>query len=571
MMIKKSVITFSISLILLASNCFAQTISVSNFRLLDSDLTANTAGTMEIDQNGETAALIKVVTTQTGFTFDGGALGIVKTVQRPSEIWVYVPRGLKKITISHPQLGMLRDYFFNIPINAARTYEMKLVTGEVRTIVQEGDYSQYLVIQVTPADAIVEVNNEIIPVSDGIAQKFLKFGTYDYRVLAKNYHTSAGKVTIDNPNEKKVLSIDLTPAFGWIETTDNEEWDGALVYVDNSFIGKAPIKSTVLSSGKHSIKIAHPLYHVYEEVINVLDNETTTINPSLVPDFSKVTVKVENNAAIYVNDEYKGNGSWIGKLGSGSYLFEAREANHRSKKKNLDISSLQKEYFIQLEKPDPITGKLNITSNPLLSDVYIDGKSYGQTPLYLPEFLVGNHELVVKHQGFGDYSSVIKVEENELLDLEAVLKNTVDVSFACNHPNADLYIDGNYVGDATCTRELEVGEHRIEVKSNSNDSFAEYIKYVTVSGSNNHIDINLEPKYINVYFTSDRDNAYVIIDEKVSLTNLSMKPVKGQFKTGAHEIRFSLNGKKNISRRVEFKSSQNFFHVSFKDREIYVR
>ena len=59
--------------------------------MLDTDLTANTAGTMETDQNGETAALIKVVTTQTGFTFDGGALGIVKTVQKPSEIWVYVP------------------------------------------------------------------------------------------------------------------------------------------------------------------------------------------------------------------------------------------------------------------------------------------------------------------------------------------------------------------------------------------------------------------------------------------------------------------------------------------------
>jgi hypothetical protein len=562
---------FLILFLIFVGSIYSQNISVSSFKLLATDLTANTSGTMEQDQNGETAALIKVVTTQTGFSFDGGAMGIVKTVLKPSEIWVYVPRGLKKITISHPQLGILRDYYFNIPIDAARTYEMKLVTGEVRTIVQEGNYSQYLVIQVTPTDAIVEVNNELIPVSDGIAQKFLKFGTYDYRVLAKNYHTSAGKVTIDNPNEKKVLSIDLTPAFGWIETADNEEWDGALVYVDNSFIGKTPIKSTVLSSGKHIIKVAHPLYHAYEEVINVQDNETTIIKPAMVPDFSNVNIKTENDVAIYVNDEYKGNGSWTGKLGSGSYLFEARKANHRSTKKNQDITSSQKEYYIQLEKPNPITGNINITSNPLLSDVYIDGKSYGQTPLYLPEFLVGNHKLVVKHQGYGDYSSVIKVEENKLFDIEAILKNTVTVSFACNHPNANLYIDGNYVGDATCTRELEVGEHRIEVKSNSSDNYAEYVKYVTVSGSNNHIDINLEPKYINVYFTSDKEDAYVIIDEKASLTNLSMKPVKAQFKTGVHELRFSLNGKKSISRRVEFKSSQNFFHVSFKDREIYVR
>ena len=43
--------------------CYAQSISVCSFKLLDTDLTANTAGTMEMDQNGETAALIKVVTT----------------------------------------------------------------------------------------------------------------------------------------------------------------------------------------------------------------------------------------------------------------------------------------------------------------------------------------------------------------------------------------------------------------------------------------------------------------------------------------------------------------------------
>ena len=56
----------------------AQNISVKSFRLLETDLTANLEGTKEIDQNGETAALIKVITTETGFVFDVGMLGIVK-------------------------------------------------------------------------------------------------------------------------------------------------------------------------------------------------------------------------------------------------------------------------------------------------------------------------------------------------------------------------------------------------------------------------------------------------------------------------------------------------------------
>lgn len=77
---------FLICILWSAIICHSQSISVSSFKLLDSDLTANTAGTMEQDQNGEVAALIKVVTTQTGFAFDGGAMGIVKTKQTPGEI-----------------------------------------------------------------------------------------------------------------------------------------------------------------------------------------------------------------------------------------------------------------------------------------------------------------------------------------------------------------------------------------------------------------------------------------------------------------------------------------------------
>ena len=54
----------------------AQNISVKSFRLLETDLTANTAGTMKRDQNNEVAALIKIVTTETGFSFEGSSLDL---------------------------------------------------------------------------------------------------------------------------------------------------------------------------------------------------------------------------------------------------------------------------------------------------------------------------------------------------------------------------------------------------------------------------------------------------------------------------------------------------------------
>ena len=220
-------IILSILLVFICCVGYSQSISVGSFRLLESDLTANTAGTMEQDQNGETAALIKVVTTQTGFTFDGGSLGIVKTKQTPGEVWVYVPRGSKKITIKHPQLGVLRDYYYPIAIDAARTYEMALTTGTVQTIVKQARTSQYVVFQLTPADAVVELNGELLKTEDGVASKMMKFGTYNYRVQAPNYLMEVGAVTIDDPNNKKVVNVPLKPNFSQVTINvgnDAEIW-----------------------------------------------------------------------------------------------------------------------------------------------------------------------------------------------------------------------------------------------------------------------------------------------------------------------------------------------------------
>ena len=124
-----------IMLFLLPIQNIAQNISVTSFKLLENDLTANTAGTMERDQNGEIAALIKVVTTEQGFVFDGGMVGVTKLKQGVGEVWVYVPHGIKKITIQHPLLGVLRDYYFPVPIDKAKAYEMVLATGKVETVV----------------------------------------------------------------------------------------------------------------------------------------------------------------------------------------------------------------------------------------------------------------------------------------------------------------------------------------------------------------------------------------------------------------------------------------------------
>ena len=451
----------------------AQTISVSSFKLLDTDLTANTAGTMEIDQNGETAALIKVVTTQTGFTFDGGAMGVVKTKQTPGEVWVYIPRGSKKISIKHPQLGVLRDYYFPVAIEAARTYEMVLISGEVQTVVRQTSNSQYLVIKVTPSNAIVELNNEIIPTTDGFAQKFVKLGTYDYRVQAKDYHTTAGKVTVNDPKQKKVLELILDPAFGWVQIPNHDEYNGAQVYIDNTLIGAIPLTPYKLPSGQHNLKIAKDLYSPSLQSVTINDNDTITITPILNANYSEVTISVDNDAEIYVNEVKKGNGTWKGKLEPGSYMIEAKKIGHKSTQKVIEVLSQQDRQQIELIAPSPIFGNINITSVPSNSDVYIDDAPVGKSPLLLPDILIGEHKIKIKHEGYKDYISTIVVTENETSTIESIMEDEklATVNFRCNIPGAIIYVDGEIFGKIEDLKNLSPGRHDIRVVS---EGFKDY-------------------------------------------------------------------------------------------------
>ena len=107
-----------------------QELSVESFYLAETDLTANTRGTMEYDQNGNVCALIKIKTPYDGFIFDVGVFGVIAVKRVGEEIWVYVPYGIRKITVSHPELGIVRDYAFPCKIDKGRVYVMTLLNGD---------------------------------------------------------------------------------------------------------------------------------------------------------------------------------------------------------------------------------------------------------------------------------------------------------------------------------------------------------------------------------------------------------------------------------------------------------
>lgn len=260
----------------------AQDIRVASFRLLENDLSANTHATMVNDRNGEVAALIKVVTTEQGFGFDGGMVGIVEVKQQLGEIWVYVPHGIKRITMKHAKHGVLRDYYFDIPIEKARTYELVLVTPKEEPTQTRVVNRQLLVFEVTPPSAAVELDGESLKVSEeGRAERDALFGKRSYRVSAPNYHTVEGEVELNDPINTHVVKVDLMPQFGWLKIPATDSLAKTKIFIDRKNMGTVPFSSEAMLSGTYHLKVKKPHYKVYKEKVEVKDNQTLELRPQL--------------------------------------------------------------------------------------------------------------------------------------------------------------------------------------------------------------------------------------------------------------------------------------------------
>ena len=473
-----------------SSLIIAQNINVTSFKLLENDLTANTTGTIERDQNGEPAALIKVVTTQQGFVFDGGMVGVVKTKQGVGEVWVYVPHGIKKITIQHPQLGVLRDYYFPLAVDKAKTYEMVLSTGKVETFVTHTVNKQFMVFSVKPTNAMVELEDEMLTVdSEGYATKSVSYGTYNYRVSCANYHTEAGQVTV-NADGKVEVNVTLRPNFGWIEFVGDSELNGADIYIGSERVGKLPLVSNILKSGVHRVKIVKNMYKTYEQEVTVQDDDTTELNVKMIPNFATVTLTTDDESEIWIDGEKRNKGKWSGALELGNYTVEVKRESHRTISEVLRIDSIG-EYAYELKSPTPIYGTLEISSTPLRALVSIDGVKVGETPLIKNNVLVGTRHVRFEKDGYGAVDKTVEVnEDGENLITAELSMNMKEVTITSSPSGATVYVDGSNKGNTPLKLTLSIGSHSVALDKKGYKAYRESVTVFATDANEFHVNLD---------------------------------------------------------------------------------
>ena len=257
---------------------YAQQLSVQKFDFVETDKTAISDKTKMIDQNGLLCALIKVKTPLQRFSFDVGSLGIIKTEQHKGEIWVYVPEGVKRITISHQQYGVLRDYDLGLTIKRGKTYHLQLKHKESSVKSSWAiDFSS------NPSMADVYLDGKLIGKTPTIIQD-LKPGVHQYRIVISDYAEVAGRLDYKKDKPLKLFA-DLNKIKSPVVTVGNVSFNMVFVEGGTFMMGATKEQSNPEDNEKpvHQVMLS-PYYIAETEVTQQLWETVMGSNPSFAKD-----------------------------------------------------------------------------------------------------------------------------------------------------------------------------------------------------------------------------------------------------------------------------------------------
>ena len=387
-------------------------------------------------------------------------------IKRPKtgQMWVYLSaEAATFIDIKHPDYGTYK-YYLPERLCDYCVYEMVLQYIPIAPVTSNEPAKPkktYLIVKSDQEDARIYIDDELISTQE--ASKAVDYGTtHTYKIECKLYHTESGMVTV---NDRTLIDKKLRPNFGYIYISSSPE-QGAKAFVDGDYIGYTPIKTDKLESGSHKVMVMKDMYKMKEETVVVSDGLTTNTTLKMSANFVNVTISTDSQSDIYVDEEYKGKGRWTGRLSDGSHIFEARKSNHRTSVKSMDLA-LGETNTITLDAPQPINGDIDINTSPMGAIIYIDGKNYGETPNYISDILIGEHELKLTKQGCAEVKKTIIIKEGETLSVNEKLQTGKEISISTYQSGDNIYVDGNYIGTSPLTSTLSYGSHEIKAERNA--------------------------------------------------------------------------------------------------------
>ena len=395
------------------------------------DTAANDSRYKIVDGNGDLFSIIKLRSENPdddlmAYSFDFGYCeSRVKEVV--GEVWVYVQRNAMRATIQRAGYRTVK-YELDKTVQPGKVYEMVL-SAEAQKV-----QKQMVLFKVKQADAqstimyksnLPGAEESVLGIIDANGQlaENLPLGTYTYRVISKNYHSSEGLLILDNIDDTRIEEVALRPKFSNITLTAES---GVEIRIDGESVGVGSWTGR-LNAATYNIECVKASYKPSTEVIKVEEgkDETVTLKP-LTPILGALSVKSSPLGARITIDgkDYGTTPKNINKLLIGTHKLVISLEGYESVEKVVNVSEGTTEDVNVVLTKLPEGGALYVTSTPSGATIFIGGNEYDKTPTTIKGLAAGTYVVQAKKDGYYNASRSVTVEAGKTTSVDFALTSS---------------------------------------------------------------------------------------------------------------------------------------------------
>ena len=433
---------------ILSLPCVAQKISIRQFKRVKFDFAKKKM--YPVDKK---MATLDLKTDEKGFTFKADGKTEIAAQEGDGQITLLAPHKTAFILVKHPEYGQL---IWKVPGKGLR--KKKHYQAIMQTDKPGKEYKlskQWVVFQVIPENAILQVDSTVALVRDGTAQFELPLGKHGYHAEAPFYEELSDSVEVVD-SAKLVVPVVLQSVYSYL-TVKLPIAEG-LIFVDSEPIGKGEATSGHLQPGDHHLIVMQEETCFADTVINMgvgekkilalkasdlrarplmarainpqpieeVKDSTVTDSLAAVPqDSLKAPVTItapDAETQIWLNREPLAYGKWEGQLGIGFYSVSTLKEGLESKPIFLWVDDTLPK-VVDLSLPKASYGVLNIHSNVVGATILINRVEVGVTPCILENLpATVACKILLKKKGYRDAAITVMPVPNDMLNVEINMK-----------------------------------------------------------------------------------------------------------------------------------------------------
>ena len=433
----------------------AQQMWVEDFVLLRRTLVNRSK--IKVDKQG---ALLDLVTKEKGFTFVANGKQPAEAEEGDGVITVKLPRKTQYITIKHPDFGLMT---WRVPVKHLKRKRHYRAT--LMTVNPDKPYKlqrQWVVFNISPENAILKIDSTVTLVRQRTTTCYLPLGNHNYQVESPFYESVKDSFLLTD-TAKTVVDIRLQPVYSFL--TVRTPWERGEIYIDGQAVAIKEGTSRRLAAGMHRLSVFMGESCYYDAFFNIGKAEkrvmtltqkdfnpqplkktmatsvhgvqsdsaavadTTVILPPEVaaPVQATVTLKAaDESTEIWVDRELKGMGQWSGQLAQGYHLATTRKNDIEGIPTGLWVVDNFPQ-TVNLAVPETSQAVLNIYSNVVGADIYINKVHVGVTPCIVKD-LHSWHDYDIRLQKTGYKAShrTVHPRGNDLIDVYVKMKKNIN-------------------------------------------------------------------------------------------------------------------------------------------------